>query len=129
MVINVSKLKDKDYEYVTNDIKQVKLASPNNNLKVIIETDLLTKDEIKKACELCIKAKADLVKTSTGFVKGGVGAKVEDVKLMSDTVKPHGLKVKASGGIRDYEKAIALVKAGADRLGASAGVAIVSEEK
>lgn len=129
MVINVSKLKDKDYEYVTNDIKQVKLASPNNNLKVIIETDLLTKDEIKKACELCIKAKADLVKTSTGFVKGGVGAKVEDVKLMSDIVKPHGLKVKASGGIRDYEKAIALVKAGADRLGASAGVAIVSEEK
>ena len=129
MVINVSKLKDKDYEYVTNDIKQVKLASPNNNLKVIIETDLLTKDEIKKACELCIKAKADLVKTSTGFVKGGVGAKVEDVKLMSDIVKPHGLKVKASGGIRDYEKAIALVKAGADRLGESAGVAIVSEEK
>ena len=126
MVINVSKLKDKDYEYVLEDIKSVKLACPNNNLKVILETDLLTQDEIKKACEICIEAKADLVKTSTGFVKGGVGAKVEDVKLMSDTVKQYGLKVKASGGIRDYEKAMAMIKAGADRLGTSSGIAIVS---
>ena len=129
MVINVSKLKDKDYSYVVNDIKSVKAVSPDNNLKVILETDLLTKEEIKKACELCIEAKADLVKTSTGFVKGGIGAKEEDVKLMSDTVKPYGLKVKASGGIRSYEKASALIKAGADRLGASAGIAIISEEK
>jgi len=129
MVLNVSKLKDNDDEYVVNDIKSVKSACPDNNLKVILETDLLTKDEIKKACELCIEAGANLVKTSTGFVKGGVGAKVEDVELMSRIVKPHGLKVKASGGIRDYEKAAALIKAGADRLGASAGVAIVSAEK
>ncbi|MCM1265869.1 MAG: deoxyribose-phosphate aldolase [Candidatus Gastranaerophilales bacterium] len=128
MVINVSKLKDKDYEYVLNDIKAVKSVSSNNNLKVILETDLLTQDEIKKACEICIEAKADLVKTSTGFVKGGVGAKVEDVRLMSDTVKPHGLKVKASGGIRDYEKAMAMIDAGADRLGTSSGVAIAANK-
>ncbi|MCR5265071.1 MAG: deoxyribose-phosphate aldolase [Cyanobacteria bacterium RUI128] len=127
MVINVSKLKDKDYDYVINDIKSVKNACPNNNLKVILETDLLTKDEIGTACELCIKAGADLVKTSTGFVKGGVGAKVEDVKLMAETVKSHGLRVKASGGIRDKETAIAMIEAGADRLGTSSGVAIVQE--
>lgn len=126
MVINVSKLKDKDYDYVLNDIRSIKEACGYNNLKVILETDLLTSDEIGIACEICIKAGADLVKTSTGFVKNGVGAKVEDVRLMSETVKPHGLKVKASGGIRDYEKAIAMIEAGADRLGTSSGVAIVN---
>ena len=127
MVINVSKLKDKDYDYVINDIKSVKEACPNNNLKVILETDLLTKDEIGTACELCIKAGANLVKTSTGFVKGGVGAKSEDVKLMSETVKKYGLKVKASGGIRSKESAIEMIEAGADRLGTSSGVNIVKE--
>ena len=126
MVINVSKLKDKDYDYVKNDVSSVKRACGEHNLKVILETDLLTSEEIKKACELCIEAGADLVKTSTGFVKNGVGAKVEDVKLMSETVKPHGLKVKASGGIRDYEKAMAMIEAGADRLGTSSGIAIVN---
>ncbi len=125
MVLNVSKLKDKDYEYVQSDIEAVRGACPNNILKVILETDLLTKDEIKKACEICIAAKADLVKTSTGFVKNGVGAKVEDVKIMYDTVSPYGLKVKASGGIRDAEKAKALIEVGASRLGTSSGVAIV----
>lgn len=127
MVINVSKLKDKDYEYVKNDIKAVRYACPNHILKVIIETDLLTKDEIKKACEICIAAKADLVKTSTGFVKGGVGAKVEDVELMHKTVSPFGLKVKASGGIKDAQKALALINAGADRLGTSSGLKIAEE--
>ena len=126
MVINVSKLKDKDYDYVKNDVSSVKRACGEHNLKVILETDLLTSEEIKKACELCIEAGADLVKTSTGFVKNCVGAKVEDVKLMSETVKPHGLKVKASGGIRDYEKAMAMIEAGADRLGTSSGIAIVN---
>jgi len=126
MVINVSKLKDKDYDYVINDIKSVKEVCSNHNLKVILETDLLTKDEIGTACELCIKAGADLVKTSTGFVKNGVGAKAEDVKLMSETVKSHGLRVKASGGIRDRESAIAMIEAGADRLGTSSGVKIIS---
>ena len=126
MVLNVSKLKDKDYNFIINDIKTVKAACKNKPLKVILETDLLTKDEIKKACELCIEAKADFVKTSTGFVKGGVGAKVEDVKLMFDTVSPYGLKVKASGGIRDKEAAIKMLEAGAERLGTSSGVKIVS---
>ena len=127
MVINVSKLKDKDYDYVKKDIKSVRHACPDNILKVILETDLLTKDEIKKACEICIDAKADLVKTSTGFVKNGVGAKVEDVELMYQTVSPFGLKVKASGGIRDSEKALALIKAGATRLGTSSGLKIAEE--
>lgn len=126
MVINVSKIKDKDYEYVKSDIEAVRNACPNNILKVILETDLLTKEEIKKACEICIEAKADLVKTSTGFVKNGVGAKVEDVKLMYETVKDAGLQVKASGGIRDKEAAIKMIEAGAVRLGTSSGVKIVT---
>ncbi len=126
MVLNVSALKDKNYEYVREDIKAVKIASKDAPLKVILETDLLTKEEIKKACEICIEAHADFVKTSTGFVKNGVGAKVEDVKLMYETVNPHGLKVKASGGIRDKESAIKLIEAGSARLGTSSGVKIVS---
>ena len=126
MVINVSKLKDKDYDFIVNDIKIVKTACKDKPLKVILETDLLTKDEIKKACELCVEAKADFVKTSTGFVKGGVGAKAEDVKLMFDTVSPYGLKVKASGGIRDKEAALKMLEAGAERLGTSSGVKIVA---
>ena len=126
MVINVSKLKDKDYDFVIDDIKTVKSACKDKPLKVILETDLLTKDEIKKACELCIEAKADFVKTSTGFVKNGVGAKAEDVKLMHETVSPYGLKVKASGGIRDKETALKMLDAGAERLGTSSGVKIIS---
>lgn len=127
MVINVTAIKNKDYDFVVNDIKTVKAACQDKPLKVILETDLLEKDEIKKACELCIEAKADFVKTSTGFVKGGVGAKVEDVKLMYETVSPYGLKVKASGGIRDKEAAIKMLEAGAERLGTSSGVKIVAE--
>ena len=126
MVINVTALKNKDYDYVREDIKAVKIAAKDASLKVILETDLLTKDEIKKACEICIEAKADFVKTSTGFVKNGVGAKEEDVKLMYETVSPYGLKVKASGGIRDKEAAIRMLEAGAERLGTSSGVKIVS---
>lgn len=125
MVINVSKLKDKNYEFVKKDIETVKAACANKPLKVILETDLLTKEEIKKACEICIEAKADFVKTSTGFVKGGVGAKADDVKLMFETVSPYGLKVKASGGIRDKETAIKMIESGAERLGTSSGVKIV----
>ena len=126
MVINVTAIKNKDYDYVINDIKTVKEACKDKPLKVILETDLLDKDEIKKACELCIEAKADFVKTSTGFVKNGVGAKAEDVKLMFDTVSPYGLKVKASGGIRDKETALKMLEAGAERLGTSSGVKIIS---
>lgn len=126
MVINVSALKNRDYDYVREDIKAVKIAAKNSPLKVILETDLLTKDEIKKACELSVEAKADFVKTSTGFVKNGVGAKAEDVKLMYETVSPFGLKVKASGGIRDKEAALSMIESGASRLGTSSGVKIVS---
>ena len=126
MVINVTAIKNKNYNFVLNDIKAVKAACQNKPLKVILETDLLEKDEIKKACELCVEAKADFVKTSTGFVKNGVGAKAEDVKLTYETVSPFGLKVKASGGIRDKEAALKMLEAGAERLGTSSGVKIVS---
>lgn len=126
MVINVSSLKDKDYDFVKKDIETVKQACSSKPLKVILETDLLEKEEIKKACEICIEAKADFVKTSTGFVKNGTGATAEDVKLMAETVKSKGLGVKASAGIRDKEKALLMIESGADRLGTSSGVAIVS---
>ena len=125
MVINVTKLKDREEDFIVNEIRGIKAACQGKNLKVILETDLLTKEEIKLACELCVKAGADFVKTSTGFGKNGVGAKVEDVKLMYETVSPSGLKVKASGGIRDKETAIAMLEAGAERLGTSSGVKIV----
>lgn len=125
MVINVGFLKDKNYPAVQRDIEAVRAFCPEKVLKVILETDLLTKEEIETACELCIAAKADFVKTSTGFVKNGVGAKVEDVGLMHKTVSLAGLQVKASAGIRDKQKAIDLIKAGATRLGTSAGVEIV----
>lgn len=125
MVLNVTSMKDKDYEGVKNDISAVKKACADKALKVILETDLLTQDEIKKACELCVEGGADFVKTSTGFVKNGEGAKAEDVRLMAETVKPKGLGVKASAGIRDKEKALAMIEAGADRLGTSSGVKII----
>lgn len=125
MVINVTKLKDCEEDFIVDEIRGVKAACQGRNLKVILETDLLTKEEIQLACELCIKAGADFVKTSTGFVKNGVGAKVEDVKLMYETVSLSGLQVKASGGIRDKETAIEMIKAGAVRLGTSSGVKIV----
>jgi len=126
MVMNVTALKNKDYEHIVEEISSVKLSCQGRPLKVIIETDLLEKDEIKKACELCIEGEADFVKTSTGFVKNGVGAKVEDVKLIYETVAPHGLLVKASGGIKDRKTAEELIKAGAYRLGTSSGVQIMN---
>lgn len=125
MVINVSMLKDKDFENAQKDVETVKKACGDVPLKVILETDLLTKDEIETACKLCVSAKADFVKTSTGFVKNGVGAKVEDVELMFKIVSPFGIQVKASAGIRDKQKALDMIKAGAVRLGTSSGVEIV----
>ncbi len=126
MVLNTGKLKDGDTEYIINDISAIKGACQGKILKVILETDLLNSEEIKLASELCIKGGADFVKTSTGFVKNGVGAKVEDVKLMYETVKNAGLGVKASGGVRDKETAIAMIEAGATRIGTSSGVKICS---
>lgn len=125
MVINVQALKDKNYEYVQKDIEAVKSACGFKPLKVIIETDVLTQEEIKIACEIIVKAKADFAKTSTGFVKNGVGAKVEDVKLMSEVLKDTGVQIKASGGINTREKALALVAMGATRLGTSSGVKLI----
>jgi len=125
MVICVQALKNKDYKYVLNDIKSVKSACGQTPLKVIIETDLLEKDEIKKACQLIVEAKADFAKTSTGFVKNGVGAKVEDVEIMAQVLKGSKVKIKASGGIKDREKAEKLILAGAVRLGTSSGVKLV----
>jgi len=122
MVINVGALKDRDYSVVLEDIKAVKEACGENVLKVIIETCLLTDDEKVKACELAKEAGADFVKTSTGF--GSAGAKVEDVRLMRETVGPD-MGVKASGGIHDKEFAKELVDAGANRLGTSATIEIV----
>ena len=125
MVINVSLLKDKKFNFVQEDIEAVKKVCGNKILKVILETDLLTKEEIEIACKLCTNAKADFVKTSTGFVKNGVGAKAEDVEVMYKIVSPYGLKVKASAGIRDRQKAIEMINAGASRLGTSSGIEIV----
>ncbi len=124
MVLNVGKLKDNENDFIVNEISSIKCACQGKNLKVILETDLLNSEEIKHACELCIKGGADFVKTSTGFVKNGVGAKAEDVKLMFETVKNAGLGVKASGGIRDKEAAERMIEAGATRLGTSSGVKI-----
>ncbi len=123
MVINVGALKDKDYDCVYKDIKAVVDACGDKALlKVILETCLLTDEEKEKACELSVKAGAQFVKTSTGFSTGG--ATIEDVALMKKTVNDQA-KVKASGGVRSYEDAIAVVEAGANRIGASAGIAIV----
>ena len=126
MVLNSGKLKDGEFDYITEEISKIKSACQGKVLKVILETDLLSKEEIKLASELCIKGNADFVKTSTGFVKNGAGAKVEDVKLMCETVKDAGLGVKASGGVRDKETAIAMINAGATRIGTSSGVTICS---
>jgi len=127
-VINLAELKNKNYEKVTKDLKRTKEICGKYILKVIIETDLLTKEEIEIACKCAIEAGVDCVKTSTGFVKTGVGAQIKDVKLMYDIVSPHGLFVKASGGIKDYSKARALIEAGAARLGTSSGVEIIMGE-
>ncbi len=126
MVLNVAALKDGDYDVVSEDIKAVKKACNGALLKVILETCLLTKEEIVKACELSVEAGADFVKTSTGFSTGGATA--EDIALMRKTVGPN-VGVKASGGIRDAKTAIAMVEAGANRIGASATVAIMAGQE
>ena len=125
MVINIAKLKDGDDDYVESEIAGVVEASKGKAIvKVIIETCLLTDDEKKQVCNLAVKAGADFVKTSTGFSTGG--ATIEDVALMKQTVGAH-VGVKASGGIRSKEDAQAMVHAGATRIGASSGIAIVTE--
>ncbi|WP_170240043.1 deoxyribose-phosphate aldolase [Streptococcus suis] len=123
MVINIGALKTGNYDLVLEDIKAVVAASGDKLVKVIIEACLLTDDEKVKACQLSQEAGADYVKTSTGFSTGG--ATVADVALMRKTVGPD-MGVKASGGARSYEDAIAFIEAGASRIGASLGVAIMN---
>lgn len=122
MVINIGALKSKDYDTVLQDIRALRALGDNFVLKVIIETSELTDEEKVKACELAAEAKADFVKTSTGFTKGG--ATVHDVALMKKSI-PAGMQVKASGGVRTREDAEAMLAAGATRLGASSGIKIV----
>ncbi|MDU2558384.1 deoxyribose-phosphate aldolase [Anaerococcus prevotii] len=124
MVIPIGRLKDKDYDYVLEDIKACKEAIGDNILKVIIETCLLTDEEKIKACELAEEAGADFVKTSTGFSTGGANA--SDVKLMKETVGDR-LEVKASGGIHTRKEAIDMIEAGASRIGASKSIEICKE--
>lgn len=124
MVLNIAALKDKKFDYVINEIKKIKYVCKQQNviLKVIIETCLLTKQEKINACKCVSKARADFIKTSTGFSTGG--ATIEDVKLLRKyTAK--SVKVKAAGGVRTKKDALAMIKAGADRLGTSNGVAIM----
>ena len=128
MVINLGKLKDKDYKFVLNDLKSIADLSKKHLCisKVILETCLLSNEEKVIACLLAKEAGLNFVKTSTGFSKSG--ATIHDVALMKFVVGDK-LQVKASGGIRSYEDAIAMINAGATRLGASAGVKIIAGQK
>lgn len=124
MVINIGRLKDEDYAYVTDEIRSIKEVCADRTLKVIIETCLLTDEEKVKACECIVDAKADFVKTSTGF--STAGATFEDVALLKKTVGDRCF-IKAAGGVRsreDFEKMISL---GADRIGTSSGTKLIEK--
>lgn len=126
MVIPIGALKAGDHQTVQEHIEAVVQAADGHLVKVILETCLLTKDEVVVACELSKKAGADFVKTSTGFSTGG--ATVEDIQLMRQTVGPE-MGVKASGGVRSKEDVEAMIEAGATRIGASSGVQIAKGEQ
>ena len=126
MVMNLSAFKSGNYDGVVEDIAAVVEAAKPYAVKVIIETCLLTDEEKVKACELVAKGGAAFVKTSTGFSKGG--ATTHDVEILAREAKRYEIGVKAAGGIRDYETAKAMIAAGADRIGTSAGVAICEDE-
>jgi len=122
MVINIGALKEKDYNFIEEDIESVVEAAKDHLVKVIFETCLLSDEEIVKACQLSQKAGAHFVKTSTGFSKSG--ATVEHIKLMRKSVSAN-IGVKASGGVRDLETARAMIDAGANRIGTSSGISIM----
>lgn len=122
MVLNIGELKAHQFEEVRKDIQTVRDATKDKCLKVIIECCLLTKEEIKKTCELCVACRADYVKTSTGCSHHG--ATIEDVKLMKESIQGK-CKIKAAGGIRTKKDAEAMILAGADRIGTSAGTAFL----
>jgi deoxyribose-phosphate aldolase len=125
MVVNIGALKSDDFKTVFHDISSVVEAVKGDTVKVILETALLTDEEKIEACALSKEAGANFVKTSTGFAKGG--ATVVDVELMKKVVGEQ-LEVKASGGVRDYQTAVSMIKAGATRIGASAGISILKGE-
>lgn len=116
MVINIGKVKENNYEYISNEINKIKEACNGKLLKVIIETCLLTEDEKIKLCEVVSNSKADYIKTSTGF--SIAGATLEDIMLFKNHIK-NGKKIKAAGGIKDFQDAQKFIEAGADRLGTS----------
>jgi deoxyribose-phosphate aldolase len=126
VLINICAVKNQDWAYVSNDIESVTMAAHMKGkiVKIIIETGLMNEAEIKKICEICIEKEADYVKTSSGV--NGEGANVEVVKLIKSLVGEKA-KIKASGGIRDREKAKQLIEAGADRLGASKSIDIINQ--
>lgn len=128
VVMNIAAFKSGDDATVLNDLQAVIMAChlQNKVAKVIIETALLSKAEIEKACRLCVDSEADFVKTSTGFASSG--AKLEDIELMRK-ILPAKIKIKAAGGIKDHETAVAMINAGAARLGTSASIAIVDTEQ
>lgn len=126
MVINVGKLIEKDFKYVINEIKLIKKACGTRILKVIIETSLLDNKQKIDACKAVSATKADFIKTSTGFSTGG--ATVDDVKILRKYCNKN-IKIKASGGIRTLKDALAMIGAKADRLGVSASLAILKEER
>lgn len=124
MVINIGELKSKNFQKVEEEIAEIKKAIGDKVLKVIIETCYLTPEEIVEASELAVKAKADFVKTSTGF--GNDGAKLENIELMKNAVDGQA-KLKASGGIKNLDTALSYIEAGVERIGTSSGVSIVNE--
>ena len=125
MVLNIGEMKAGKHDAVLEDIKAVVEAAQGHTVKVILENCLLSKEEIVKACKLCVEAGAAFVKTSTGFSTSG--ATVEDVRLMKDTVKD-ACKVKAAGGVRTFEDMEKMIEAGADRIGTSAGVTLMQRK-
>ena len=124
MVINIGRFKNKEYEYVLNEIKAIKEVCDNKVLKVIVETALLTNQEIKTITEIVLKSGADFIKTSTGF--SFRGASFEDVEIMK-SIAQDKLLIKASGGIKTGEDALKMIKLGASRLGTSKTVQIIEE--
>lgn len=122
VVLNVGKLKDGDHGFVLRELRDIAEAADERTVKVILENCLLTRDEIQEACRIVLDSGAHFVKTSTGFSRGG--AVIEDVRLMREIVGA-SFGVKAAGGIRDTATALAMIEAGATRLGTSGGVAIV----
>lgn len=126
MVININELKNKNYDYVLDEIKEIKAACGDKILKVIIETALLTEEEKIKMCEIVTKSGADYIKTSTGFASGG--ATLEDINLFAEHVGSN-VKIKAAGGISSLEDAQAFIDAGASRLGTSRIVKIIKNEQ